>query len=454
MNSEKKGLTISARIYLVIFSIVGFSILGMLFLVWSLSHLHERHEALLKGDVAETELALRLETTLKKEIQTWKELLIRGHIDSERRAYHDQIDELHSTIETMSTALRNDLQKNNDTKNLRWLDDFDRSRKKMTTEIKAAEAVYIAELEKGRAAGVVEATEGTHHAALIKADATTFSADDAPIEAIESLTNALIADEELIERELGDEVNSEITWTAVGMVAAFGVAGFLSFMLGRRISENLDNFVSRFHDVSEGEGDLTQRIAVTSQDELGKMAGYFNKLMGNLQDLMKQVQLSGIIVNSSSTEIAAGSREQEAAVAELAATAKEIAATTTEISATANELLQTMHDVSNVTANTASSAAQSKLGLENMERTMGQMVQSAGTITNRLSVLSEKASNISSVVTTIMKVADQTNLLSLNAAIEAEKAGEFGLGFAVVANEVRRLADQTAMASTDIEQMV
>jgi methyl-accepting chemotaxis protein WspA len=82
------------------------------------------------------------------------------------------------------------------------------------------------------------------------------------------------------------------------------------------------------------------------------------------------------------------------------------------------------------------------------------VIEAAGSINARLAVLSEKAGNISQVVTTITKVADQTNLLSLNAAIEAEKAGEYGRGFAVVATEIRRLADQTAVATYDIEQMV
>jgi methyl-accepting chemotaxis protein WspA len=85
---------------------------------------------------------------------------------------------------------------------------------------------------------------------------------------------------------------------------------------------------------------------------------------------------------------------------------------------------------------------------------MRQIMEAAGSITSKLAVLSEKTTNINSVVTTITKVADQTNLLSLNAAIEAEKAGEYGLGFAVVAMEIRRLADQTAVATYDIEKMV
>ncbi|HEV7285339.1 MAG TPA: methyl-accepting chemotaxis protein, partial [Kaistia sp.] len=93
-------------------------------------------------------------------------------------------------------------------------------------------------------------------------------------------------------------------------------------------------------------------------------------------------------------------------------------------------------------------------GLQRMEATMRHVMDAAAAINAKLAILSEKAGNINQVVTTITKVADQTNLLSLNAAIEAEKAGQYGRGFAVVATEIRRLADQTAVSTYDIEQMV
>jgi methyl-accepting chemotaxis protein WspA len=100
----------------------------------------------------------------------------------------------------------------------------------------------------------------------------------------------------------------------------------------------------------------------------------------------------------------------------------------------------------------ATAGAQQQLG--RMDATMQHMVAATDSINAKLAALSDKASNINGVLTTITKVADQTNILSLNAAIEAEKAGEAGRGFSVVATEIRRLADQTSVSTWDIEQML
>jgi methyl-accepting chemotaxis protein WspA len=132
----------------------------------------------------------------------------------------------------------------------------------------------------------------------------------------------------------------------------------------------------------------------------------------------------------------------------------EIGATSKEISATSRELVRTMNEVASGAEQSAALAGVGQAGLSHMEETMRQVMDAASSINAKLGVLNEKAANINQVVTTITKVADQTNLLSLNAAIEAEKAGEHGRGFAVVATEIRRLADQTAVATYDIEQMV
>ena len=186
----------------------------------------------------------------------------------------------------------------------------------------------------------------------------------------------------------------------------------------------------------------------------GLLAVYLSRMAGNLTGLVNQVHRSGIQVTTSVTEIAASTKQEQATATEVAATVTQIGATSKEISATAQDLVKTMNDVTGVAEGTAGLATSGQEGLTRMEDTMQQIMAAAAAINARLAVVSEKAGNITQVVSTINKVADQTNLLSLNASIEAEKAGEYGRGFAVVATEIRRLADQTAVATFDIEQMV
>jgi methyl-accepting chemotaxis protein WspA len=201
-------------------------------------------------------------------------------------------------------------------------------------------------------------------------------------------------------------------------------------------------------------GDLTQHLEYGMHDEFGLLIKGFNQMATYLRDLVAQIQQSGIQVTSSITELAATNKQQEVTANEHAATTSEIAASSTEIAATGSHLLGTMKKLNSLTKNAAFAAEEGQDGLKNIDATMVKMEEATWTIVTKLQILNDKASNIADVVKTINKVADQTNLLSLNAAIEAEKAGEYGSGFAVVATEIRRLADQTAVATFDIAQMV
>jgi methyl-accepting chemotaxis protein WspA len=251
---------------------------------------------------------------------------------------------------------------------------------------------------------------------------------------------------QLVSKAVKRAIAGVLTSVAVGFVIAF-ISGYL--LLGA-ITRPLAKVTSILEVMRTG--DLSGRLSV--HDEFGTLAKGFNRMTDDLANLVGQVQHSGVQVNASVAEIAVTAKEQQATASEIAATTAEIGATSREITARSKQLVGTMHEVASVAEHSAFLAAQGQGGLTHMEETMGRVMEAAGHINAKLSVLNEKASNISQVVTTITKVADQTNLLSLNAAIEAEKAGEYGRGFAVVATEIRRLADQTAVSTYDIEQMV
>jgi methyl-accepting chemotaxis protein WspA len=253
-----------------------------------------------------------------------------------------------------------------------------------------------------------------------------------------------------------DQITSAIASAKFGMLVSFVASLLFTFVCAHYLLQGISRPLQQLTGIVDlmREGDFSMRLTLERRDEFHALAEGFNRMTDELTGLVGQVQKSSGQVTTSVTAIAATAKEQQTTATEIAATTTEIGATSKEISATSKELVKTMSEVSHVAEQSATLAGSGQTGLARMEETMRQVMEAAGSINAKLAVLNEKAGNINQVVTTITKVADQTNLLSLNAAIEAEKAGEYGRGFAVVATEIRRLADQTAVATYDIEQMV
>ncbi|MFL9927349.1 methyl-accepting chemotaxis protein [Herbaspirillum lusitanum] len=249
-----------------------------------------------------------------------------------------------------------------------------------------------------------------------------------------------------------DAVTAAQVSMLVSLLAAVLAALICGYFLMNAITQPLQSLMGIL-DVMRS-GDFSRRFELDRKDEFGHLATGFNRMTDELTSLVSQAQRSSMQVATSVTEIAATSKQQQATAAETAATTTEIGATSREIFATSRDLVRTMSEVSVVAEQTSTLAGSGQAGLTRMEGTMENVMEAAGSVSGKLAILNEKAGNINQVVTTITKVADQTNLLSLNAAIEAEKAGEHGRGFSVVATEIRRLADQTAVATYDIELMV
>lgn len=264
------------------------------------------------------------------------------------------------------------------------------------------------------------------------------------------------------QRNLANETKAEglvagqiftLAMLALGIILVVVVMAWFA----RRAAATLSRRVQLVSEVADrvAQGDLTTEVPATDdRDETGRLVAAIGGMTMSLRGLVTRVKQASVELMSTATEFAATSRQQESTVQGFGASTNQIAAAVKQIAATSQELLATMEGLNAVSGQTADLAEQGQTGLSNLDSTMDRMAQAANAMSARLAAIREEAAEITGVVTTISKVADQTNLLSINAAIEAEKAGEQGLGFLVLAREIRRLADQTAVATLDIEQMV
>lgn len=256
------------------------------------------------------------------------------------------------------------------------------------------------------------------------------------------------------ERIASDAIRRWLRTMTVISIAAVIVLWVSSYLLAKSIGRSTRKLIGRVEELAGGASDLTARLAIDSHDELGQLAEGVNSMIAKIQLVVQRVRETSVALLSTASEMAATANRQDSTMQGLGSSSAQIAAAVREISATGKQLSGTMNEVSSRADQAATLASSGRSRLADMETNMNGLMAATDSISSKLAVIREKAENINSVVTTITKVADQTNLLSINAAIEAEKAGEYGRGFLVVAREIRRLADQTAVATLDIETIV
>jgi methyl-accepting chemotaxis protein len=238
-------------------------------------------------------------------------------------------------------------------------------------------------------------------------------------------------------------------------IAAAGIAALavMAYVPARRTARRIRSAVQAAERVASG--DLTMPPGgQASDDEVGDLLRALDRMTTDLGALVGRVHSASSSLRGTAAELSSGADRQRHAVSAFGASSSEIAGAVREITGTSQRLSVEMERVSSMALGTASRAQDGRAKLESMETAMMSLSDATGGVTERLSVIHGRATNIGGVVTTIASVAEKTNLLSVNASIEAERAGPYGLGFLVVAREIRRLADQTAQATLDIERIV
>ncbi len=243
----------------------------------------------------------------------------------------------------------------------------------------------------------------------------------------------------------------------MGIIVAaivLGLVAIIGAVILKGVLYALAAVTNRMQSMAEADADLTVRLNIQSKDEVGILAGHIDHFVDKIASVLGGVKNATDSLGGTAVEMYATSKQQETTIHHFGASTTEIAAAVRQITVTGNELVNTMSEVEGVAKNSAGLAAASRSGLIEMKSVMQHLADQSASISEKLEQINSKTKDISGVVVTITKVADQTNLLSVNAALEAEKAGEHGRGFLVVAREIRRLADQTASATLDIEHTV
>jgi methyl-accepting chemotaxis protein len=244
------------------------------------------------------------------------------------------------------------------------------------------------------------------------------------------------------------------------IVLSLGVL-FLGQMLSKSVLGPLNRTTDILRDVAEGNGDLTKRIDVKTDDEIGRMAGYFNGFMSKLQNIVKEVSCNTITLSSASEEMAIVSgnlskkaEQMSSSSNSVAASAEQATSNTQGISSAAEEMSGSVNTVATAIEEMSASLNEVSKNCQKESAVASKADAEAKSTQGHMEKLGIAAKEIGKVVEVINDIADQTNLLALNATIEAASAGEAGKGFAVVANEVKELARQTAQATGEIRQQV
>lgn len=420
-------MTITAKINSVVAGTLLVGVVAASFVMLRGIELETNYRSLLAHEVAQVESAREVQVMFKKQVQAWKDILIRGSDAESLEKYSNEFFSLEKKIDETASTLQSAVS-NSETKG------------KVAAFIDAHRQLgekYRAGLESFRA------SKGREFAA---ADKLVKGQDRAPTDLLDGVVKTLQDVNAASQTRIQESATSARHTTVAGLLITAVASLLLGTYLSRKITGPLQIVVRRAETIALG--DLTgNEMAITSHDEVGDLTTAINEMQMSLCTMIDSIRGTAEQVASASEELSATSQQITANSEETTAQAKVVS----EAGAQVNVNLQTVASGAEEMSATISEIAKNASSAAKVGNEAVAAAQSANETVTRLG---DSSIEIEKVIEVITSIAQQTNLLALNATIEAARAGEAGKGFAVVANEVKELAKQTAKATEEIKQKI